>query len=302
MDDIPSFISDYLDGELDDPGVERLAESLRHDPATVDQLVLSSFIHSQLSHWLNVRQMRDEILADAFIGVDVSGRSPGQFEEVVAAERAAGSTANGSAPRFAGRRTLRGWLGLVAALATVLLVAASIFTAAYVVYSRPVIVAQLTEATDCRWDASSEPLSVGSLLHAGQPLQLNRGRALLTFACGAQMVLVGPATVELASASEVDLRRGRVGAQVPTQAIGFTVATPSADFVDLGTEFTLALVENGACELQVFDGLVEMRLFERDGDTIEQRLRISEGSAVRFDAERRDVASIEYDRQQRLMP
>src|SRR3972149_5531408 len=109
MDDIPSFISDYLDGELDDPGVERLAESLRHDPATVDQLVLSSFIHSQLSHWLNVRQMRDEILADAFIGVDVSGRSPGQFEEVVAAERAAGSAADGSAPRLAGRRRPPGW-------------------------------------------------------------------------------------------------------------------------------------------------------------------------------------------------
>jgi ferric-dicitrate binding protein FerR (iron transport regulator) len=115
-------------------------------------------------------------------------------------------------------------------------------------------------------------------------------------------MIVGPTTVELASASKVDLRQGRVGAQVPTQAIGFTVATPAVDFVDLGTEFSLTLDETNACELQVFDGLVEFRLFDRDHRVVEERLRISEGSAVRFDAARRDVDSIPYDVQQRLLP
>jgi hypothetical protein len=296
MENTSQLISDYLDGELDDEGVERLADSLRRDAATVDQLVVDSFIHSQLHHWMNVRPMRDEILADAFTDSDTRGCSLGPFAEDEAREHAAHES------RVAGGQSRRSWIGPFAALATMLLIAASVFTAAYLVATRPAIVAQLTEANACQWDAASPALPVGSLLHAGQQLKLATGHALLTFASGAQIMIVGPTTVELASASKVDLRQGRVGAQVPTQAIGFTVATPAVDFVDLGTEFSLTLDETNACELQVFDGLVEFRLFDRDHRVVEERLRISEGSAVRFDAARRDVDSIPYDVQQRLLP
>jgi hypothetical protein len=305
MENISQLISDYLDGELDDQGVERLAEALRSDVDTVDQLVLDSFIHSQLHHWMNVRQRRDEILADAFGGSDMLGCSLGRLSESDAAEYEAaenGALEHTASKSRVARRLRRSWIGMVAALATMLLIAASIFTAAYLVAARPTIVAQLTEAKACQWDAASQDLPVGSLLHAGQKLKLASGRALLTFASGAQMMIVGPTTVELASASKVDLQQGRVGAQVPTQAIGFTVATPSADFVDLGTEFSLMLDETNTCELQVFDGLVELRLFDRGGRVIVEQLRISEGSAVRFDAARHDVASVPYDQQQRLLP
>ncbi|MEX2091729.1 MAG: FecR domain-containing protein [Pirellulales bacterium] len=301
MENISQLISDYLDGELDDRGVERLAAALRSDVDTVDQLVLDSFIHSQLHHWMNVRQRRDEILADAFGGSDMLGCSLGPLSESDAAEKDALELAASEA-RGAGRRLRRSWIGMFTALATMMLIAATIFTAAYLVAARPTIVAQLTEAQACQWDVASQDLPVGSLLHAGQQLKLASGRALLTFASGAQMMIVGPTTVELDSASKVDLRQGRVGAQVPTQAIGFTVATPSADFVDLGTEFSLTLDETNVCELQVFDGLVELRLFDRGGRVIKERLRISEGSAVRFDAAQHDVASIPYDQQQRLLP
>ncbi len=301
MENISQLISDYLDGELDDRGVERLAEALRSDVGTVDQLVLDSFIHSQLHHWMNVRQRRDEILADAFGGSDMLGCSLGPLTEHDAAENGA-LEHTASESRVAGRRLPRSWFGLVAVLATMLLIAATIFTAAYMVAARPTIVAQLTEAQACQWDAASQDLPVGSLLHAGQQLKLTSGRALLTFASGAQMVIAGPTTVELASASKVDLRQGRVGAQVPTHAIGFTVATPSADFVDLGTEFSLTLDATNGCELQVFDGLVELRLFDREHRVVDERLQISEGSAVRFDAARHDVESIPYDEQQRLLP
>ena len=89
---------------------------------------------------------------------------------------------------------------------------------------------------------------------------------------------------------------------MPTQAIGFTVATPAADFVDLGTEFTLTLEPTGSCELQVFDGLVELQTFENDGHSVEQRLRISEGSAVRLVAVQHNVVSIPYNQEQRIVP
>ena len=76
------------------------------------------------------------------------------------------------------------------------------------------------------------------------------------------MMIEGPASVDCPR-SPKPLEQGRVGHKVPTQAIGFTVATPAADFVDLGTEFTLTLEKAGSCELQVFDGLVELDVRKR---------------------------------------
>ena len=115
----------------------------------------------------------------------------------------------------------------------------------------------------------------------------------------AQLILDGPAIVELAQIGGRSVCRPR-GALVPTQAIGFTVATPIAQFVDLGTEFTLALEPNNSCELQVFDGLVEMQLAATCATRRPKQLRISEGSAVRFDADTFDVRSIPYDEEQRI--
>jgi ferric-dicitrate binding protein FerR (iron transport regulator) len=295
MSEISQLISDYLDGELDDGGVERLAGALRADVATVDQLILDSFVHSQLCHWMNVRHLRDDILADAIRGMQLPDCS---FDPRYDSEEMEPAGRDTSAARHSARRNR---LGIVAALATMLLIGVSIYTVR-LISERSSIVGQLTQANGCQWDASTQDLAVGSLLHAGQRMKLRSGRALVTFACGAQMIVEGPTSVQLDSASKVDLSQGRVSAKVPTQAIGFTVTTPSAHFVDLGTEFTLALEASNVCTLQVFDGLVELRLFERDGHTIQQRLRISEGTAVRLDATGHDVVSIPYDEKQRIVP
>ena len=53
---ISLLISDFLNGELDAAGVAELTGLLRADPAVVDQLVLDSFVHSQLHDWMHVRQ------------------------------------------------------------------------------------------------------------------------------------------------------------------------------------------------------------------------------------------------------
>ena len=294
------LISDYLDGELDEAGLAQLAELLRNDATVVDQVVMDSFVHSQLHQWMNDRRIQEEILADAFGSSSLGGWSRGSKDPLTAIDP---EFAGRSPAIFAGqeeRTRSRKRIGLFAALAATVLISATLITVAYLAASHPVIVAQLTQDKDCRWHASSPELPVGSLLHAGQRLRLESGRALLTFTCGAQVVLVGPSAVKLQSKSEFDLDDGRVAAQVPTLAIGFAVRTPVAEFVDLGTEFSLALEDDSSCELQVFDGLVELRLFDRNGKGVEQRLQISEGSAVRFDASRHEVSSIHYDEQQRV--
>jgi ferric-dicitrate binding protein FerR (iron transport regulator) len=285
MQRITQLISEFLDGELDAAAATELEGLLREDPAAVDQLVLDSFVHSQLHDWMHVRQLRDELWADALRAPELDHCA---LEADLAAEELELSRAHAR----------RRWLGIVAGLAAAILVAASIFTAGYFA-SRPAIVAQLTDANNCQWESGSSPLAVGTLLRAGQPLQLKSGRAKLTFTSGAQLILDGPAAVELRTELSADLAAGRVAALVPTQAIGFAVATPIAKFVDLGTEFTLALEPNNSCELQVFDGLVELQL-PSHAERASEQLRISEGSAVRFDAESFDVRSIPYDEEQRI--
>lgn len=285
MQRITQLISEYLDGDLDAAGIAELTEMLRRDPTAIDQLAIDSFVHSQLHDWMNVRQLRDELLADAF--------RDREFDHCALEAELADED-----PESSHERSRRRWIGVSAGLAVSLLLAASIFAAGYFAW-RPAIVAQLTEAKGCQWEAGSASLKVGSLLHAGQPLRLKSGRAILTFASGAKLILDGPTTVELRTELAANLSAGRVGAIVPTQAIGFSVATPIAKFVDLGTEFTLALEANHSCELQVFEGLVEMQLPPHAARAAEQ-LRISEGSAIRFDADSFDVRSISYDAEQRI--
>jgi hypothetical protein len=292
MEKASQLISDYLEGDLDADGAARLTELLRSDAATLDQFVIDSFVHSQLHDWMHVRQLRDELLADAFRDSESDSCFRGTKLDIDAHQEA-------NLHAFGVRRPPRHWFALFAGLAAALLIAGSIFTATSLV-SRREIVAQLTQADSCQWDAGSSSLSVGSMLHAGQPLQLKSGRAMLTFASGAKFILVGPAAAKLVSTSEVDLHAGLAGAQVPTQAIGFTVATPIVKFVDLGTEFALALESTNSCTLQVFDGLVEIQL-PAHAPRVGETLRISEGSAVRFDAANFDVNVIPYDEEQRLI-
>ena len=89
----------------------------------------------------------------------------------------------------------------------------------------------------------------------GRKLELAAGTAELTFARGARIVIQGPATLEVLSANEMQLDRGKLAASVPGPAIGFAVLTPTAAVVDLGTEFGVEVDEAGATNLTVLRGL-----------------------------------------------
>jgi ferric-dicitrate binding protein FerR (iron transport regulator) len=154
------------------------------------------------------------------------------------------------------------WLGYLAAAACLVL-------AFYILTQRPVrnssgansqageYVARLTGAKDCRW-ANGGPLTrPGSYLRKGQKLELAAGFAEITFDSGAQVVLEGPASLDLNSAWDATLRRGTLKANVPTEAMGFRISNPSVQVVDLGTEFTMIADSSGAADVLVLKGMVE---------------------------------------------
>jgi hypothetical protein len=84
------------------------------------------------------------------------------------------------------------------------------------------------------------------------------------------------------------MRDGHLSAQVPPAAIGFTVETPTAKIVDLGTEFGVS-ANATASEVHVFKGEVLVTAAKADGPQ-----RLTESHASRIDNATGTPAGIEF--------
>jgi len=291
MDNIRLLISRYLDGELSDAEIGQLASALETDVASVDQLVFNSFIHAQLLNWMDQQGEQTRDGASVFDGSELLG-TIGLSGVPLSLDDGDKVSIDRTQHWFARARRRFSSFGAIAAI---LLVAASVSLVAYVISSRPAYVGQLTDATGCRWGKSSSDIQVGKLLENGQDLNLIQGRAVITFASGAKVMLEGPTSLRLASQNEIHLIDGRIAAKVPRPAIGFTVSSSLARIVDLGTAFTLTLNAEKSFELHVFEGLVELRLDERFGETVTKPVYVAAVHAEKFDVRAGDVVPMQFE-------
>ena len=83
---------------------------------------------------------------------------------------------------------------------------------------------------------------------------LKSGTIELEFTYGARVVVEGPAEFSCKSDNMIHLRYGRLYSRVPKYATGFTVNTPDARIVDMGTEFGVQANVDGTIELHVTNG------------------------------------------------
>lgn len=147
-----------------------------------------------------------------------------------------------------------------------------------------VSVAQIVGAA---WNEGSK-LNIGDRL-SSQTIQLRSGFLRLAFDDGVEVTLQGPAEYELIAAGKTKLTSGLLTATVPSGAEGFTVDTPTAEVVDLGTAFGIDIQENGISRVSVFEGEVEVGI---PGST-EKRL-LSEGEAVRVGGEK-SIEAVDFN-------
>ncbi len=94
-------------------------------------------------------------------------------------------------------------------------------------------------------------------------MKLAHGVIHVEFYNGVQLLVEGPADVEIRSVASVVCRQGRLRSFVPPNATGFSVLTPKFELVDLGTEFAVDVASVGRSDVHVFDGEVE--LYSPDG-------------------------------------
>lgn len=143
--------------------------------------------------------------------------------------------------------SMRRWLPL--AVAATLLLAAGAW-----LLNRPG--AYLVASEAAQW-ADGQARELGSPLERGW-LTLESGEVRLAFKSGAMTSIRGPARFRASSGNYGQLQYGVISAHVPEGATGFTVNTPTAAVVDLGTGYRLQVSKAGGLNLHVTEGKVRL--------------------------------------------
>jgi len=277
--------TDYLEGDLDDAGVAELQalvaadESLRSRAADLLQThrllgfalqdsaaARESFLKSTLA--------RVPLSEDAFVDSVLERVRPEPRPQSPSLSR----WLRWLPARPLARRLLVAGAGVLA----LCVVAAAVFRQVAPTRPRPPeFFATLTRAADCVWDGCIRPRP-GDRLAAGG-LSLREGVAEITLASGVNLLVEAPATIELIDAASSALNAGRIVARVPPAAVGFSVDTPKAKIVDLGTEFGVSVEPGRETVVQVFAGTVVAELKGPDAP-VGKNHRIVAGETVRIDA------------------
>lgn len=239
----PELLERYLAGEGSGDDLRRLSEELRTSPELREEFI----------ELVNL----DSALADASEPVPETISDSAIRAALEAVDRAPPPSSN------RGRSRLR-WAAAVA-----------------------IIIVLLTGTS--WWQASRSPLATvhsqigdGDLVPGrelrGETHRLESGAVELRSRRGARIVIEAPAEFRFESAERLHLSRGRLSAEVPPAAKGFTVVTPSGEAVDLGTRFGVDVPRSGPAEIHVFEGEVITRA---SGARVSESLR--EGDAVQLD-------------------
>lgn len=138
-------------------------------------------------------------------------------------------------------------------------------------------VAVLTRAIDAKWQNRSP--RTGDSMAPGN-WKLVSGSVEIEFYNGASVILEAPTELEILSENGGILHAGKLRAEVPHHAQGFTIQTKAIELVDLGTSFGIEVSKNMATEVHVFDGVVELYEPGTRGKAAGQPVLAGEGRTI----------------------
>jgi hypothetical protein len=145
------------------------------------------------------------------------------------------------------------------------------------------LVAQITEMRNCQWSQDVPVPEEAEQLRIGRQLQLEKGLVQITYFNKAVVVLEGPVYYTVDSPKSGFLSRGKLTARADTkQSRQFTIVTSNARFVDMGTEFGVAVEANGRAAVAVFAGKVKAEAKKADGGWTKQ-ISLREGQAGMYE-------------------
>jgi ferric-dicitrate binding protein FerR (iron transport regulator) len=236
-ENVQDLIDAYVDGTIDDGRLQDLEAMLRGHAEVRSYFVRYCRLHTDLDLEARARQASKRVLKT------INAPEP--------------ASASARKTRFAST-TLNSWLGAAAVL---ILTVFGVWAWWRPHQESPLEkdrtreeIAWVINAQNCQW---AENLAPAGDMQAGKMLSLERGLVEIHLQKGARIVMEGPAHIEIVSANSVRMRRGKLTAKVPDAAKGFQVFTPKGRVVDLGTEFAMAVDEDGTTDVYVYAGKVE---------------------------------------------
>jgi hypothetical protein len=145
-------------------------------------------------------------------------------------------------------------------------------------------VAVVRDITDVQWSKNRSSKLAESSILSGEPLTISSGTIELELKGGAKLVIEGPADWSVDGKNSVSLRAGKLLARVPNNAIGFTVETPTAKIVDLGTEFGVVVDPRAGSAVHVIKGEVAVSPRETNRGQATQKLTANQSIRVGLDS------------------
>jgi hypothetical protein len=276
-DELAAWVADYCSGVISNEAFKRLSNRIRIDPAARRYLVRMRMLESAL--------------------YELEPESAGLIPK--------------ASPK--GKRHWRAFLMPAPAAAALLLVA---FSAALLISQHlkapgdsfatgdPVRggVAILTSQVDAQWAQRDATPRTGASLAAGR-CHLHAGLVQLEFFSGATVVLEGPVDFEIVSSMKGILHTGKLRALVPSHASGFTITSAKLEVIDRGTEFGIVVDADGATEVHVFDGMVDLARKDLQSVLPASRLHQGEALAIRHGdvVTKHEARSEEFESSESLM-
>lgn len=226
---VKNLFAEYVSGEISEDALKTLEVALRSD----------SSLRRDFIEYLNI---------DSALG-DLAALSEAELTEL---SETALEPAPSVRPAWSARRTVR-----VFALAGALAATAMIVLFLWDVSTKASPVAMVIADVDALLTTADGQTFVEKAIPTGS-YRLESGLLHIEFGGGVMVYVEAPAQFQIVDETHLILDAGRLSANVPPAGIGFTIDTPDAEVVDLGTEFSVD-VEAGASEVHVLEGLVRVQ-------------------------------------------
>jgi hypothetical protein len=282
-----SVLLDFLADDLTADEMAALVRRLKTEPLLADELLSLAGDEARLAEWARTapRQIDPHrtIEADEVhdrIAVDVSPVVPG-----IAAKRGGKSFGGLSGRVMVGTCTLAACLLIAFILQSGddLTIDQQTDSHKQAVVDLELVARVVNESGDADWYIENRTHLDPSSVCSGDTIRLNTGSLRILFEHGTSLTLQAPAVLEVQNAMLTRMHRGSIRVLVAKGAEGFSVSTPIAKVIDLGTEFGVRVDERGGTDVVVFQGSVDVegRLIANGPPQLNQRL--SAGEAVRVD-------------------
>lgn len=143
----------------------------------------------------------------------------------------------------------------------------------------PVVATVLRQTDGTQWGGDTV-VPTGSQVLLGQRLRIQEGTVELRMASGVRILTEGNISLFFTGPNNLYLERGSLVAQVVPEAIGFTVRSPDADFVDLGTEFGVIVDPENMSKTKVIAGKINVETQSKKGKKTQKQLYTNEAAQI----------------------